>query len=285
MDVDWYESQRDPSLGTEYTVLRCDMKNLFRRSLEDNARRLIVNWSSSISALPQVNKQLYEETLLILYSTPTFYLQSLKDARRFMKNAERQNALKSVASLSLGLQSYGQPMSARNMVWVKKSYEATATTISDMAERMPHVKKLSVIIDVHHQPLAFTFREVWVLPYLNLSKFKEAKEFKIKIQTPVVRKEKTYDWLLALGIWRPNPRSILDSQMYIVTERLQELFSEALTMRIQGFCEACATKALIEETTDDENPLCRTLRWLIRRTSAEWIHQAIDWSWVDHGDA
>lgn len=260
----------DHQSDEHHTIIQCDDRYLGRNTPEDRERRLIFNQSSPITGLHLVNKQMKFEAIPHLYSVPTFYMQSLKSARRFMKMAGRNNALDSITSLSIGIGPYGQPSSHKLMKWVKTYHRSTAGTINEMALRMPNVLRLSVVVDIpNDSPARLTFREDWCQPLFNFSKFTKVKEIYIRVQLFEVKS-------------MLECRTRVDRSNLQILQTLQLLFSEAITRRIGGLCESCACEEMFSQTTDDENELCRKLKVLSQ--SSIFYRQILDWSWIDHGE-
>jgi hypothetical protein len=282
-DLYWFESPQRPDRHPRYNVLRYDINNWHASPMPNKERSPIVNWPNSISALHLANKQLHRETVFYLYSKPTFYFQCLTYAGQFMNIVRRHNALESISSLSLGLQTEEPPTSAKHIFELKRSYEALSNNITEMAKRMPKVKKLAVVVEVREEPLAFTFREQWVQPILQFSKFKDAEEIQIKIQSPELREEKNRDMSAEL-YFEYRERTTLEKETYSAMEQLHTLFGEALTRRVEGDCESCAIENLFSHVTDDDFSLCQRLKKLHVASNLAMFRQALDWSWVDHGD-
>ena len=195
-----------------------------------------IDWSQCISAMHLVCKQLSVEYLGFLYSRVEFHFLSSNWLYKFCTTS-RSTSLYHIRKVQLSIATYGQPKYMMDVRYLQKNYNSWSRTISKMIQEMPNIEEVDLSLSVADNPLAFTFREAWAQPFLQLRRLEQLRSAKVTLRSSVIQKNKKQQkqWIDDASL-----RELAIQQ--IILEGLHEVFAEAFALRLQGRTEEEATE-------------------------------------------
>ena len=130
-------------------------------------------WSNTaavpgLAALLLTCKQIYQETVHLLYGQVTFVFKSQTVLQRFVSTLSPL-CLASIRSLKLQHHTYGEPYLNENLVWKEKYDSKWAALLQEAAPRMTGLRNLEIKLSICDWPTELNLTAVWALPLLEFA--------------------------------------------------------------------------------------------------------------------
>ncbi|KAF1920204.1 hypothetical protein BDU57DRAFT_591415 [Ampelomyces quisqualis] len=134
---------------------------------------LQTHWSSSLFALHIVCRQIYAETVALIYNKTVFVFNAPQRIINF-HNVISRPKLEYITSLQLHYSNYGCPGLANDRIWREKHNASWIRACGTASRKMVNLQHLKIWMQVHDVPLRFNLRVLWLLPLLQFRRLTQA---------------------------------------------------------------------------------------------------------------
>lgn len=205
-------------------------------------------WSSSLSALILVCRQVYHEAIIFLYQNTTYTFAAPRRIANFLDVIPKQN-LSWVMKLHLHYGSYGCPLLAADRTWANKHLRSWILACKSASKQFINLQQLQVWIKVNEASPRFDLRQHWLQPLLQfrrLSCTSKAKPDSGRPKAfPTTTTTKPSGLLKRVEIefrtyWSGRAHFSRESALSDASNHLHRLFAEAISLAILGASEDVA---------------------------------------------
>jgi hypothetical protein len=134
---------------------------------------LQTKWIASLFAIHLVCKQIYTETLAVIYHKTVFVFDAPKRIASFLDTVTKPK-LEYITKLQLHYTTYGCPKWTKDCVWQDKHHDSWIRACSAASKKLGNLRTLKIWMRVNHDPLRFDLRQSWVLPLLQFRRLTRA---------------------------------------------------------------------------------------------------------------
>jgi hypothetical protein len=113
------------------------------------------------------NRQVYNEALCVMYAKTTFRFECTQTLEKFLTRAPLR-ALQAIQGLDLSHATYGEPELTKDRKFKIKADRQWSLTCKHIRDRVTHLKRLRLSLEVNEWPTQLALREEWAKPILSL---------------------------------------------------------------------------------------------------------------------
>lgn len=228
----------NPILRYEYSISKerhMTISSIDSSRRYDKAQDVKVIWSSSLYALSMVCKQVYKETVTLLYTKTEFVFDASKRLNGFLDHISRPK-LECITKLQLCYITYGCPRWNEDIIWQEKHRRSWNRACKAASKNLYNLRELKLGIQVNESPLRFNLKERWLQPLLQFRRLTCAQSLgPIDL---VVQRLQVVDVDLRSQIWGSHFDGNL--QLAAANKDLHQLFGRAISLAILGAKEEAA---------------------------------------------
>ncbi|KAH7402127.1 hypothetical protein DE146DRAFT_652500 [Phaeosphaeria sp. MPI-PUGE-AT-0046c] len=198
---------------------------------------LKTNWPTCLSALPLTCRQIYSETLVLLYNATVFVCAAPARLNSFLATAR----LEFVMRFELHYATYGDPRLSQDRVWQEKHVDAWFRACTAASKKLRNLKDLKIYVHVASYSPRLNLRQTWVTPLLEFRRLTRARSGVARLSTLEI------DFRTGLSDCSFNG----NRQLACANQDLHQLFGKAIKDAVLGETETVAMKAFKEKWEGD----------------------------------
>lgn len=185
---------------------------------------LDTRWSSSLTGLIYVCKQVHIETIGLLYQNTTFGFDSPNRIRGLLTVLPKAN-LKNITRIQLHYHTYGEPKESKDVQWKQKHADSWSRACKSAAKQLVNLQHVELWVHLSDTSVQLDVRESYMKPILWFRKLQDpTKTIAKTLRTVSVHID---------TIWvRPN--AFVDQRLCFASRHLHFLFEKALGRILLG---------------------------------------------------
>lgn len=188
-------------------------------------------WLDYHCALVLVCKQMYAETLPLLYQRITFVFEAPRRIIGFLKSVTEPN-LNHVTKLHLHYATYGNPLCARDVAWQEKHIESWTRACKKVSQSLTYLRTLEIEISVNEDAPKFNLRQKWLQPLLQFRRLTCTSDIH---SAPICEKPRTLEIVnikFKTRLWKHDFEH--NTRLSKACKHLHRLFGQGISSAILG---------------------------------------------------
>ncbi|KAJ4301163.1 hypothetical protein N0V90_003253 [Kalmusia sp. IMI 367209] len=191
---------------------------------------LDTRWSTSLTGLIFVCKQVYAETIGFFYKSTIFSFDSPNRVFNFLK-VPSANSLASVTKIQLHYHTYGDPVKSEHLEWKQKHLHSWNRTCKAVAKQLVNLQCVDIWIRMNESVICLDIHAPCLKPVFY---FRRRCDPAKTLAKALIRANVHVD-----TIWS-QPNAFTNPRLCLASVRLHQLFGQAISRLILGATQATA---------------------------------------------